>query len=111
MERNEYTLEFLPAALNDMSEIVGYFAINSKKGALRIHGKMIDAAERIERHPYSGVTVPDKKLAGDGYRMAVIENYLMFYKVFENERRITVYRFINGKRDYPALFRSFHETS
>jgi hypothetical protein len=72
---------------------------------------MIDAAERIERHSYSGVAVPDKKLAGDGYRMVVIENYLMFYKAFEDKRRITVYRFINGKRDYPSLFRSLHETS
>ncbi len=109
MEQNEYTLEILPAALNDMSEIISYFALNSQKGALRIHDKMIGAVERIERHPYSGVTVPDKKLAGMGFRMVALENYLMFYKVFEEEHRVIVYRFINGKRNYPTLLGRLHE--
>lgn len=110
MERNEqYELTILPIALNDMSEIVSYFAINSKKGALRIHDKMINAAKRIEAQPFSGVTVPDKKLSADGYRMVVIENYLMFYKVFKKERQVIVYRVIDGRRNYPMLLAKLHE--
>lgn len=41
--------------------------------------------------------------------MMVIENYLLFYKVFEDESEIYVYRILNGKRNYPALMRSLYE--
>ena len=35
--------------------------------------------------------------------MTVVENYLMFYKVFEEEKQVYIYRVLNGKTNYPAL--------
>lgn len=104
MGEYEYSLEFLPVALNDMSEIVSMFLMfESKNGAARIKSKLLKAAERIRSYPYSGVTVPDKKMAKTGFRMVVIEKYLMFYRVFEDEKNVVVYRVVNGKTNYPAL--------
>lgn len=105
MEQNkEYTLEFLPLALNDMTEIVSSFVmLGSKQGAIRIKDKMTKAAEQINSFPYIGVTVPDSKLSKLGFRMLVIEKYLMLYKVFEDEKKIVIYRILNGKTDYPTL--------
>ena len=60
---NEYTIEFLPAALNDMTEIISTFImLGSKQGAVRIKDKMNKAAEQILLFPYSGMSVPDPKL-------------------------------------------------
>ena len=53
--------------------------------------------------PFSGISVPDPKLSKLGFRMIVVEKYLMFYKVFEDEKKITFYRVLNGKTNYPAL--------
>lgn len=99
-----YSLEFLPAASNDMLEIVSSFVMfDSKKGAVRIKNKMSKAAEQIQLFPYSGASVRDTKLAKAGFRMIVIEKYIMLYKVFEDEKRVLIYRVLNGKTNYPVL--------
>lgn len=101
---NDYTIEFLPAALNDMTEIISTFImLGSKQGAVRIKDKMNKAAEQILLFPYSGMSVPDPKLPKLGFRMIVVEKYLMFYKVFEEEKKILFYRVLNGKTNYPTL--------
>lgn len=103
-ESNEYSLEFLPLALNDITEIVSSFVmLGSKQGAIRIKDKINKAAEQIFHFPYSGVTVPDPKMSKMGFRMIVVEKYLMFYKVFEDDKKIVFYRILNGKRNYPTL--------
>lgn len=113
MEKNEsYTVEFLPDAFSDMTEIISSFVmLGSRQGAKRINGKFIKAAEQLSIFPYSGIAVPDKKLAGSGFRMIVVEIYLLFYKVFDDEKKVTVYRVMNGKRNYPALMRSLYENN
>ena len=110
MGENElYTAEFLPDALNDMTEIISAFVmLGSKQGARRIQKKFTKAAEQIRIFPYSGVAIPDKKLAEAGFRMIIAEDYLMFYKVFEDEKKVTFYRVLNGKRNYPALMSGLH---
>lgn len=35
--------------------------------------------------------------------MIVVEKYLMFYKVSEDEKKIIFYRVLNGKTNYPTL--------
>lgn len=65
MESTEkFDLRFLPAALNDMTEIISSFVmLGNSKGAIRIKDKMNKAAAQIQLFPYSGVTVPDPKLS------------------------------------------------
>lgn len=107
---DEYTLEFLPAALNDITEIVSSFVmLGSRQGAIRIRDKINKAAGQILRFPCSGVTVPDTKMAKMGFRMMIVEKYLMFYKIFEDEKKITVYRILNGRRNYPTLMNRLYK--
>lgn len=99
-----YKVEFLVDAVNDMSEIVSSFImLESKQGAVRIKNKMNKATQQIAAFPYSGVCIPDNKLALLGFRMIIVEKYLMFYRVFESERKVIFYRVLNGTRDYPNL--------
>ena len=101
---NQYSLEFLPSAMNDITEIVSSFVMaGSKQGAIRIKNKINKAAEQISNFPYSGVSVPEPKMSKQGFRMIVVEKYLMFYRIFEDEKKIIIYRVLNGKRNYPAL--------
>ena len=109
-DNKEYTLEFLPTALQDMTEVVSTFImLGSKQGAVRIKDKFNQSADQIRRFPYSGISVPDEKLAKFGFRMIVIEKYLMFYKVFDDEGKVIVYHVLNGSHDYPTLMnRIYH---
>lgn len=105
MGSNEaFQIEFLSSALNDITEIISSFImLGSKNGAIRIKEKINKAAGQISVFPFSGVTVPDDKLAGSGYRMIIIEKYLMFYRIFEDDKKVIIYRVLNGKRNYPVL--------
>lgn len=104
MAEYEYSLDYLLAAKNDIAEIGSMFVmLGNINGAARIRGKIKKAAELIQAMPYIGVSVHDPKLAKAGFRMYIIENYLMLYKVFEEEKKVLIYRVVNGKTDYPTL--------
>ena len=105
MESNEtFQIEFLSSALNDITEIISAFImLGSKNGAIRMKDKINKAAQQLSVFPFSGVTVPDDKLARSGYRMIIIEKYLMFYRIFEDDKKVIIYRVLNGKINYPTL--------
>ena len=108
--KKEYVLAFLPTALQDMTEIISTFImLGSPQGAVRIKDKFNKAAIQIQCFPYSGITVPDDKLAKFGFRMIVIEKYLLFYKVFEDEAKIIVYHILNGSIEYPTLMQHLYQ--
>lgn len=107
---DKYTVEFLPTALNDMTEIISSFVmLGSKQGAVRIKDKMNSAAEQIMHFPYSGITVPEPKMSKVGFRMIVVEKYLMFYKIFEDGKRVIFYRVLNGRTNYPTLMQRLYK--
>ena len=105
MESNKtFQIEFLSSALNDITEIISAFImLGSKNGAIHMKDKINKAAQQLSVFPFSGVTVPDDKLARSGYRMIIIEKYLMFYRIFEDDKKVIIYRVLNGKINYPTL--------
>ncbi|MCH5348048.1 MAG: type II toxin-antitoxin system RelE/ParE family toxin [Oscillospiraceae bacterium] len=113
MDQNDsYNVQFLTDALNDMTEIIASFImLGSKQGAKRIQKKFNKAVEQIQTFPYSGIKVHDDKLAKMGFRMIVVEKYLMFYKVFDNDKTVVFYHVLNGKRDYPSLMQYLSDES
>ena len=113
MEANKpFHTEILPDAFHDMTEIISTFLmLGSKNGAMRIREKFTKIVELISEQPYCGVTVSDDKLARLGYRMIIIEKYLVFYRVFEDENKVIIYRVLNGKMNYPTLLNRMERES
>lgn len=102
-----YKVTFLQSALDDLQEIVLYIAADSKENALIWHDKLVGTANKLALFPMMGVLVPDKKISRMGFRMFPIGNYLLFYKIYEQDKEVTVLRVINGSRDYPNLFTDY----
>lgn len=101
----KYKVEFLQSAIDDLEEIVLYIARDSSKSAMKFHDKIIESALRLEEFPKLGRLIPDKKLKENGFRVIVIEKYLLFYKIYGEE--INILRVLRGDRDYPSLFSKF----
>ena len=97
-----YSIIFTGSALNDLEEIILYIAKDSKENALRFHDKIIKSTNKLETFPKLGLLVPDKKMSSSGFRMLVIDKYLLFYKIYQEE--ISILRVLHGSRDYPKLF-------
>ena len=98
-----YNVCFLQEALDDLEEIVLYIAQDSPKAALNMHDKIIAKARDLATFPKRGRLVPDKKMGASGYRILVIEPYMAFYRVIDNN--VFIYRVLHGATNYPLLYK------
>lgn len=54
-QNNPFSLEYLPYALNDMTEIISsYIMFGIKQGAIKVKDSFNKAAQQISAFPYSG---------------------------------------------------------
>lgn len=97
-----YELEYLPSAVRDMVDIVTYNGktLDNPMAAKRLSKEFVDGAESIRDFPYSlPVYIPIRPLKRE-YRKIIVKNYIMFYWVSEQEKRITIARVMYAKSDY-----------
>ena len=57
----------------------------------------------LRSNPMSYAKSSDAHLEKEGYRKALVKQYILFFKVFEEARKVIIYRIIYGGRDYPKL--------
>lgn len=98
---DRYKVTFMESAINDLEEIVLYIARDSKANAIKFHDKIIESSKKLETFPKLGLLVPDKKMSNSGFRMLIIDKYLLFYKIYQEE--ISILRVVHGSKDYPQL--------
>ena len=100
-----YTIEYLPIAKSDMVDIAKYIGVKleNPEAAESLAEKMIEAAEKLTDMPYKcPVYIPVKPLRHE-YRKLIVQNYIMFYWVDEDKKRITIARVVYSGRDYENL--------
>lgn len=95
-------LTYLPAAVRDLEEIVDYVRRDSLERATKLLDKLEAEIGRLARFPRLGVVPRDQHLARKGYRVLIIENYLVFYVA--NRKTVRIRRVIHGARRYEFLF-------
>lgn len=100
-----YELVYLPAARQDMIDIVRYIAreLKNPTAAERLAAELIEAGEHLPAFPYANPAyLPIRPLKHE-YRKMQVHNYLMLYWVEEEKKRITVARVIYARRNYGAM--------
>jgi len=98
----KYKIEYLPSSAKDLTEIVDYIKIDSPQYVLNFLDKIDESISRLEQFPFIGVIPKDIRLQSLGYRILIIDNYLVFYVVFDDI--VEIRRIISGKRKYEFLF-------
>ena len=97
---DKYNIVILDTAISDIEEIALYIRneLKNQKAAEDLADKIFESIERIAQFPYANsVYVPIRPLKYE-YRLAVIVNYLLFYRVNEEAKEVIVARVIYGKR-------------
>ena len=100
-----YKLEYLPAALRDMVEIVRYVntVLQNPAAASRLSETFIQAVESIPAFPYANpVHVPLRPLKHEYRKLLVHGNYLVFYWIDEPRKTVIVARVIYARSDNPT---------
>jgi len=93
-------------ANRDIDEIVSYIVHELKN--TRAAMSFLDGVEKsytgITENPFMYSLCNDARLYKEGYRKIVIKNYLIFYRVDENQKSVFIVRVLYGARDYSNLF-------
>jgi plasmid stabilization system protein ParE len=100
---SKYKIKVLQIAREDLGEIYFYIASDNPQAAINMTNKIIDRIDALAELPFLGKIVPENELAKREFRMVIVDNYIVFYKVIDEE--ILVYRVLHGMRDYPDLLK------
>lgn len=92
-----------------MSDIAKYInkVLCNPIAAMNTIRRMVSAAEDLQAQPYScPVYYPPRELPFE-YRKLVVSNYIMFYRVDEQKKLITIVRVVYAKRNYSSMLGHF----
>ena len=68
--------------------------------ALAYLDKLEHAIGLLAEQPYYGVIAKHPSLRRMGFRMIIVENHLIFYKIREREFTVIVYAVVDARQDY-----------
>ena len=100
-----YKLEYLPAARQDMVEIVRYISreLHNPSAAEHLAMALIEAGDSIPQFPYANPAYTPIRPLKHEYRKRLVQNYIMFYWVDESKKLVTVARVIYAQREFERL--------
>ena len=101
----KYKIVRTDKADEQLREIIFYIADDS--GNMDVALKYLDKVEKainsLEDFPMSGSVPRYSILRRRGYRVLIVEKHLIFYKVDENEKTVTIYAVVDGRQEYKNL--------
>jgi len=90
-----------PQAYRDLEEIFDYIRTESVDRAASVLELLDRRVMRLIGFPLLGVVPKDPRLQKKGYRVLVVEDYLIFYVL--KRRVVRIRRVIHGARQYKFL--------
>ena len=99
--KKRFRVEYLPIAQQDLIAIFDYIRVDNPSASSAFIEKINKSISKLGSFPKLGVIPKDDRLEFLGYRMLVIENYLVFYFIRENI--VEIRRIIHGSRKYSFL--------
>jgi len=96
-----YKIKILQIAQDDMKSIVAHIRIIDPDAAIRMYEKIKATIGKLADFPLMAPVPLDRKIAEQGYRMIVVDPYLVFYILVMEDNTVEVHRVLHGKQDFP----------
>lgn len=100
MERR-YQIEYLPAAEQDLEDIIEYIQLDNPPAAAGFLNHLDESISQLSLFPLMGTIPKDHRLQALGYRMLIIDHYIVYYVVLQEI--VEIRRIVHGKRRYGFL--------
>ena len=94
-------LRYLPAAKADLLSILDFIAKDSPRRAVSFVDKLDGRIGQLEHHPLLGRLPRHPKLREFGYRVLIMESYLVFYII--RGQTVEIHRVVHGSRNLDHL--------
>ncbi|HET7580802.1 MAG TPA: type II toxin-antitoxin system RelE/ParE family toxin [Bacillales bacterium] len=98
---HRYQIKYLPAAEQDLDEIIEYIQLDNPPAAAGFLNHLDQSISQLSYFPFIRAIPKDQRLKAFGYRMLIIDIYLVFYVVLQDI--VEIRRIIHGKRRYAFL--------
>ena len=98
---DKFALRYLPAAQYDLISIFDYISQDSIDRAMEFVDKLDKRIGLLERNPLLGRVPQHGKLREYGYRVLIVDSYLVFYVI--RGHVIEVHRVVHGSRNLDHL--------
>ena len=98
---DKFMLRYLPAAQDDLLSILDFIAQDSPTRAIKFIDKLDNRIGLLEDNPQLGRVPRHSKLREYGYRVLIIESFLIFYAI--HGQIIEIHRVVHGSRNLDAL--------
>jgi toxin ParE1/3/4 len=96
-----FTIRYLSTAQRDLIEIFEYIKKDRPDAALGLLEKFDKSISRLAANPKLGILPKDERLNRLGYRVLVVDKYLVFYVL--KPKMVQIRRVIHGARRYNFL--------
>ena len=105
MSTSNYRVKLTPKAREDLDKIYSYFTgeLYATEAANSLLEKIEADIMRLSDYPFACSQVDDEFLRSKGYRKLIIDNYIAFYIVNEEEKQVVVMRVLYGRRKYQDI--------
>ena len=100
-----YKLIISELAHQDLNNIVSYIAVqlSNPTAASDFLDEVDKCYSYLKSNPMMYSKCYDSRLEKEGYRKAVIKNYILVYKVGESAKTVSILRYFYGAQNYTKL--------
>lgn len=98
-----FKIKILQIAQDDMKSILTHIRLDDPEAAVRMVNKIKAAIGNLAHYPFMGSIPRDEKIAEQGYRMVIVEPYLVFYLLVTDDNSVEIHRVLQGKQNYPNM--------
>lgn len=100
-----YSIALRPIAFKDLDSIGDYITntLMAPESAEKLIDKIFAQFERLKCFPFSGNILKSEIPLEETYRTCIVDNYIIFYIIDEDNQLITIMRILFGSSDYIQL--------
>lgn len=100
----QYSVVYTRLAKSDIGEIVTYISetLKAPKAALDLISALEKSIKTLEKFPYAHQVYITNKMLENEYRFIPVKNYLVFYTVKEDEKKVIISRVFYGSMNYAS---------
>lgn len=98
----KHSIKVLPIAQEDMKAIIAHIRLHDPDAAVRMMGRIRESIAKLADYPFMGPVPTDPYIAERGYRMLIVEPYLVFYLVVMDDRTVEIHRVLHHRQHYPS---------
>ncbi|HEX9061456.1 MAG TPA: type II toxin-antitoxin system RelE/ParE family toxin [Clostridia bacterium] len=102
---NKYHIEITKRAKKNLYEIGRYIVKELLEPSIsqKVVGRIHETILTLEELPLRNSLVTDKKLARHGLWKMMVDNFILFYIISEEQNTATIIRILNGRRNWIDL--------